>query len=267
MAQSIKRKSESILSQNVHLEAENKEAEKQLAQAKEEEEARVRQIYFLQGSSNQNVTNLLNGFHSIYTLTDATKGNVQYLKELLAPIDVDNKDLIFTIVAQIQQANEKAYKLAELAIHGSQTLKSKGANNIYDYIRQYIDAGLAVQGLNYKLEKNNKLPDCKFDTSSIGIILDNIASNSIKAGATVLNISFKDEDKFVKIIFTDNGLGLSSDIDPHSIFEWGFSSNREKKGFGIGLYHVKQLVDEMKGKIELDTNYKDGFKLIVRLKK
>lgn len=267
LAQSIKKKSESILSQNVHLEAENKEAEKQLAQAKEEEEARVRQIYFLQGSSNQNVTNLLNGFHSIYTLTDATKGNVQYLKELLAPIVVDNKDLIFTIVAQIQQANEKAYKLAELAIHGSQTLKSKGANNIYDYIRQYIDAGLAVQGLNYKLEKNNKLPDCKFDTSSIGIILDNIASNSIKAGATVLNISFKDEDRFVKIIFTDNGLGLSSDIDPHSIFEWGFSSNREKKGFGIGLYHVKQLVDEMKGKIEIDTNYKDGFKLIVRLKK
>ena len=267
LAQSIKKKSESILSQNVHLEAENKEAEKQLAQAKEEEEARVRQIYFLQGSSNQNVTNLLNGFHSIYTLTDATKGNVQYLKELLAPIVVDNKDLIFTIVAQIQQANEKAYKLAELAIHGSQTLKSKGANNIYDYIRQYIDAGLAAQGLNYKLEKNNKLPDCKFDTSSIGIILDNIASNSIKAGATVLNISFKDEDRFVKIIFTDNGLGLSSDIEPHSIFEWGFSSNREKKGFGIGLYHVKQLVDEMKGKIEIDTNYKDGFKLIVRLKK
>lgn len=62
-------------------------------------------------------------------------------------------------------------------------------------------------------------------------------------------------------------MGLAENIDPKTLFEWGFSSNRQKKGFGIGLYHIKQLLDEMKGTVEIDNTYQQGFKLIVRLKK
>ena len=43
--------------------------------------------------------------------------------------------------------------------------------------------------------------------------------------------------------------------------------NVKKKGFGIGLYHIKQLIDEMKGSVNIDTSYHDGFRLVVRLKK
>lgn len=269
LANSIKKKTEAILSQNIHLEKENKEAEKQIVQAKEEEKVRSRQIHFLKGTANQNVTNLLNGFHSIYTLTDATKGNIKYLKELLAPIDnkIDNKDFILSIIVQIQQANEKAHKLAELAIYGNQTLSQKGTNNIYDFISQYIEAGLAIQGLQYELSPDNQPFNCRFDTASVGVILDNISSNAIKAGATLLRIKFTEESKYIQIVFEDDGIGLSQDIDPQAIFEWGFSSNRAKQGFGIGLYHIKQLIEEMKGKIEVDTSYKGGFKLRVRLKR
>jgi len=267
LAQSIKQKTESIISQNIHLEEEKKAAEKKIARAKEEEQVRTRQIYFLKGAANQNVANLVNGFHSIYTLTDATKGNIKYLKELLSLNDINNKDLIFSIIIQIQQANEKAHKLAELAIHGSQSLRQKGSNNIYDFINQYIEAGLAIQGLKYELHPENQSFDCRFDTASVGVILDNIASNALKAGATVLRIVFTEENNYLQLTFEDNGMGISQDIDPHAIFEWGFSSNRKKQGFGIGLYHVKQLIEEMKGKIEVDTTYKEGFKLIVRLKK
>ena len=268
LAQSIKKKAEAIISQNIHLEKENKEAEKKIEQAKEDEQVRARQIYFLKGTANQSVTNLLNGFHSIYTLTDATKGNIKYLKELLASANtIANKDFIISIIVQIQEANEKAHKLAELAIHGNQTLSQKGSNNICGFISQYSEAGLALQGLRYELYPENQQFNCRFDTASVGVILDNISSNAIKAGATVLKISFTEESKYIQIVFEDNGIGLSQDIDPQAIFEWGFSSNREKHGFGIGLYHVKQLIEEMKGKIEVDTSYKDGFKLSVRLKK
>lgn len=89
----------------------------------------------------------------------------------------------------------------------------------------------------------------------------------MKAGATVLQIALAETSKYVEVAFLDNGIGLAENIDPGSLFEWGFSSNRQKKGFGIGLYHIKQLVDEMKGTVEIDTAYREGFKLIVRLKK
>lgn len=267
LTEDLKKRAELIVSQNIQLEEENAENARKLVQAQEENRAREKQIFFLKGSTNQNVTNLVNGFHSIYTLTDATKGNINYLRDILSSMNIENKDFILTIIGQIHQSNEKAHKLADLAIHGNQSLKQKGVNSIYDFIRQYIDAGFTMNGLKYELVPDDRPFLCKFDSSSIGVIIDNVASNSIKAGATVLQIAFSETSKYVEIAFADNGIGLGKDIDPASLFEWGFSSNRQRKGFGIGLYHVKQLVDEMKGSVDVDTKYLQGFKLIVRLKK
>lgn len=267
LAQNLKRRTEAIVSQNLELEEENAVQERKLAKAYREGQAREKQIYFLQGSANQNVTNLINGFHSIYTLTDALKGYINYLREILAPIELKNKDFVLSIIGQIYQANEKAHKLSDLAIHGNQSLKQSGVNSVYDFIRQYIDEGLTMQGLKYDLVPSNEAFNCKFDASSIGVIIDNIASNSIKAGATVLQIKMSETAKYVEIVFSDNGIGLDESIDPSTLFEWGFSSNVKKKGFGIGLYHIKQLIDEMKGSVNIDTSYHDGFRLVVRLKK
>lgn len=267
LSQTLKRKTATIIEHNVQLEEENAESTKALARAHEEGQARERQIYFLKGTANQNVANLINGFHSIYTLTDASRGNISYLKELLSSVDIDNKDLILSIVGQIQQTNEKANKLADLAIHGNQSLKQSGSNSLYDFIRQYIDMGFAIEGLKYELMQDDRAFDCKFDSSSLGVIIDNIASNSLKAGASILQITLSEASKYVEVSFSDNGIGLGKNIDPDSLFEWGFSSNRQKRGFGIGLYHIKQLVNEMKGTVEIDSSYHQGFRLIVRLKK
>ncbi len=267
LAQILKKRTESIISENIQLEEENEENAKELARVKKEGIVRERQIYFLKGAANQNVTNLVNGFHSIYTLTDASRGNIDYLHELIISMDLENKDFIISIIGQIKQSNEKAHKLADLAIHGNQSLKQSGPHSLYDFICQYIDAGFTIEGIKYELDKDNRAFDCKFDSSSIGIIIDNIASNSIKAGATILHISFEETGKYVEVAFSDNGIGLSEDIDPKSLFEWGFSSNRQRKGYGIGLFHIKQLVKEMNGTVDIDTTYSMGFKLIVRLKK
>lgn len=179
LAQTLKKKTESIVSHNIQLEEENAKSSKELVKAQEEKHARERQIYFLKGAANQNVTNLVNGFHSVYTLTDASRGNISYLQELLAPMDIENKDFILSIIGQIQQANEKAHKLADLAIHGNQSLKQSGSNSLYDFIRQYIDEGFAIKGLKYELVQDEQAFECKFDSSSIGVIVDNIASTAL----------------------------------------------------------------------------------------
>lgn len=267
LAQDLKKRTEALASHSIALEEENAAQEKNLIKVHQEVQARKKQIYFLKGTANQDVKNLINGFHSIYTLTDASKGYINYLRELLVPVEIPDKDFIMSIIGQIYQANEKAHKLSDLAIHGNQSLKQSGENSIYDFIRQYIDAGLAIQGLKYNLIPSDQAFDCKFDASSIGVIIDNIASNSIKAGATVLDIITSETGKYVEVAFSDNGMGLDENTDPATLFEWGFSSNIKKKGFGIGLYHIKQLVDEMKGSVNIDTTYHDGFRLVLRLRK
>lgn len=267
LAKMVKQHTTEIASQNIELEKQNVDQEKKLVKARQEAKAREKQVYFLQGSTNQSVKNLINGFHSVYTLADATKGYVEYLTKALLPIKIDDKKKILSLLTRIYQTNEKIHKLSDLAIHGNQSLKQKGDNSIYDFLKQYIKAGFAIQGLQYVINETEQAFSCKFDPSSIGVIVDNIASNSLKAGATVLNVSFGETSKYVEISFSDNGSGLDQNINPDSIFEWGFSSNGKDKGFGIGLYHVKELVDEMSGSVMVDKKYRNGFRLIVRLKK
>lgn len=267
LAQTVKKRTEAILSDNIKLEEDNAAKEKELEQVRQESEVRKKQVYFLSGATNQNVTNLLGGFHTVYTLTDAIKGNINFLREELSKGKAASEETILMVIGEIYKANEKAHKLADLAIHGNQTLKQDGANSIYDFIRQYIDADLSIKGIEYILTPDDKAFNCKFDASSIGVILDNISSNAIKAGATKLYISLQEMQKYVEITFTDNGMGLDNDIDIDLLFEWGVSNNISKKGFGIGLYHIKQLVEEMKGTVAIDTTYRDGFRLVVKLKR
>ena len=267
LAQNLRQRTESIIDHNIFLEAENAEKSNELKKAYMDEQNRERQIYFLKGAANQSVTNLINGFHTIYTLTDAMKGNLDYLRDRLLPSDISNKDFIITIISQIYQTNEKAHKLADLAIHGNQSLKQSGSNNILDFIRQYIDAGLSVNGLKYELPSEDAMYYCKFDSVSIGIIIDNIASNSIKAGATILAISFDETNTYVEVSFADNGIGLPENTNLDALFEWGYSSNLKKTGFGIGLHHIKQLIEEMRGTVTIDTSYSNGFKIVMRLRK
>ena len=268
LVQTVRKRTKAILSDNIKLEEDNATKEKELEQIRQESEVRKKQVYFLSGATNQNVTNLINGFHTVYTLTDAIKGNINFLREELLKGKAAREETILMIIGEIYQTNEKAHKLADLAIHGNQTLKQGGLNSIYDFIRQYIDAGLAIKGIEYMLTSNgDKAFNCKFDPSSIGVILDNISSNSIKAGATKLYISLEEKQEFVEVIFTDDGMGLDDDIDINMLFEWGVSNNASKKGFGIGLYHIKQLVEEMKGTVAIDATFREGFRLIIKLKR
>lgn len=242
LAQTVKKRTEAILSDNIKLEEDNIAKEKELAQIRQESEVRKKQVYFLSGAANQNVTNLVGGFHTVYTLTDAIRGNIDFLREELAKGKASSEETILMVIGEIYQANEKAHKLADLAIHGNQKLKQDGANSVYDFIRQYIDADLAIKGIEYVMSPSDNSFNCKFDASSIGIILDNISSNALKAGATKLDIDLQELQQYVEISFTDNGIGLENGVDVDMLFEWGVSDNISKKGFGIGLYHIKQLI-------------------------
>ncbi len=267
LTQTVKKHTEAILSHNIELEQENASTAQALDKTKKENIAREKQVLFLKGAANQNVENLINGLHSIYTLTEATRGNVSYLRDIIAESNIDSKDNIIEVLAEIYQSNQKANKLAELAIKGNQNLKQSGSHSINDFIRQYLDVGLALKGLTYNLIANDSAYNCKFDSSSIGLILDNIASNSLKAHADYLEILLAETSENVEVTFSDNGIGLPKNIDPKILFEWGVSTTDSKQGFGIGLYHIKLLVTEMQGSVHIDSTYTTGFRLVVTLKK
>ncbi|WP_400207005.1 ATP-binding protein [Candidatus Methanomassiliicoccus intestinalis] len=268
LANSLEKKSKAILSQNLNLTKENNEKSQMLRKKTKESQMREKQVYFLRKLTNQDITNLVNGFHTVYTLTDAMGEDLRELNTILSLMHSNDGTKVSETLNRIYKSNVKIRKLSELAIHGNKSLKQIGNNSISDFIRQYVDEGLALDGINYVLDIDENIAyDCKFDPSDIGIILDNIASNSIKAGATDLKITMSEKANRVEIAFTDNGTGLSKNVNPNNLFEYGMSMNASEKGFGVGLYHIKSLVSEMKGTVNIDLDFTDGFRIIIGLRK
>lgn len=59
------------------------------------------------------------------------------------------------------------------------------------------------------------------------------------------------------VVVKDNGFGIQPDILPH-IFEKGFTTKQDKEGHGIGLWGVKEFVEQNKGVISVETKLDDG---------
>ncbi|MCU0471163.1 MAG: HAMP domain-containing histidine kinase [Arcicella sp.] len=103
-------------------------------------------------------------------------------------------------------------------------------------------------------------------------IIHNLVDNGMKycERSPVINISTKNISNELVISIKDNGIGIA-DRDQKQVFNKFFRVHtgdvHDVKGFGLGLYYVKEMVEGHKGKIELKSKLGEGseFKIIVPL--
>lgn len=109
------------------------------------------------------------------------------------------------------------------------------------------------------------------DPLKLKIIINNLVSNAIKYSDTkkakaFIAIKAFEVDGFYKIEIEDNGIGIS-EKNQSKIFDIFFVSSNDSKGFGIGLYLVKDAVEKLNGTIEVISEINIGTKFIVTLPK
>jgi len=104
--------------------------------------------------------------------------------------------------------------------------------------------------IDYKFSKDNLI--VKGDKILLSWAFENIIKNSIdsiRSDDGKIFIVIEDYNKKVKILFIDNGSGISRD-NKGQIFKPGFST--KNKGWGIGLNLTKRIIEYIhKGKIRL----------------
>lgn len=104
-------------------------------------------------------------------------------------------------------------------------------------------------------------------------VISNIISNSIKYSAfperklIIKILSYSDNEK-VSILLEDNGIGLHEDELPH-LFEkgWRSPSSQNFEGRGIGLYTVKNVIENMRGGLRCESIKNQYTKMIITLPK
>lgn len=101
-----------------------------------------------------------------------------------------------------------------------------------------------------------------FSKKNIKSILQNLLSNSLKYRSPdrlpqILVKTDKTADGYLLIVIKDNGIGIREE-ERERIFEMYHRVDSHVDGTGVGLAIVKNLVENMGGKIELETEVGDG---------
>lgn len=163
--------------------------------------------------------------------------------------------------------NDVLNKLDEMSFHTSRIIKisnmltkadivllSKASDvDLKEYIKEYLfnfeNSIHIVYGYEYTGFIKKLIP-----VLELSIVLDNLVSNSKKAGATEITIDFYDNNNTIEVLFSDNGCGVDLNrFTPESIFDLGVTDRRG--GSGIGLSTIRKRMDEdLNGEIEFIGN-------------
>ena len=90
-----------------------------------------------------------------------------------------------------------------------------------------------------------------------------IINNSIKAYAKEISFCIIQKSEFFVLIITDNGNGLNKNAERNKLFERGYTTT---SGAGLGLSHVKEIIEKLNWEVKLQDNLNDGFGLEVYIK-
>jgi PAS domain S-box-containing protein len=100
------------------------------------------------------------------------------------------------------------------------------------------------------------------DKSRISMVLNNLISNAIRyqdpaVSDPFVNVKVNMSDTETNIIVKDNGIGISKE-NIEKIFEMFYRVSENSIGSGLGLYLVKEIVDKLEGKIEIESELGKG---------
>jgi signal transduction histidine kinase len=229
-------------------------AETEAAEAKTEAETERRRAHFLESVVTVDKATILNLHHqvTIYAVDIA-----QQIENLLSETQGKKmvpRELLLKALEQMAFLNRKVLAVTRFAARAKFQLDSEKIDtDIASFITDYTEQIARTSGgTRIRIQVENTHPGLKmrFNPMDASIIVDNLISNAKRAKATAIKFELAPLDKNGLLIHvTDNGRGITPGTNKKRIFEMGYTTTQ---GSGLGLYHVRQVLGEMGGTIELD---------------
>lgn len=146
------------------------------------------------------------------------------------------------------------------------TQEEKINADLFGFILDYCETIFNHREIKIVVE-NNGQAIMNFAPQNIAVILENILSNSQKAHANSLIFRMYSNEKYYFIDAIDNGNDNKwrSVSDLNSLFEFG--KGYTQTGSGVGLYHIREIIERMQGSVEINDKNTTGFELNMRIKK
>lgn len=169
---------------------------------------------------------------------------------------------------QLDKLNLMVEKLLETATLDSEELDlNKETINIVDLVETLVNKHSLSTSKNIIFENTDNEIYGAVDIFHFENALNNVIDNAVKYGGEKIKVKTNQLSSSFSIEISDNGNNLSP-IHKQRIFEKFYripkGNTHDVKGFGIGLYYTKKIVEKHKGSISLDlSNNLTTFKISI----
>ena len=229
--------------------------------AEQETEREKRRAHFLESVVNVDASTVINLHHQITIYSVQIAQKIQNLLRRTAAQQSVPRDVVLQEMEQIAFLNAKIQSITRFAPLATFKLDSERIEtDLAEFITDYIEKVARTGTQRVRIEVDNKHPGIKkrFNPIDIAVVIENLVSNSWRAHARKLRFEIAQSAKnMLEMRVSDDGDGFGRGVDKGRIFEMGYTSARG--GSGLGLYHVRQVLGEMGGSVEvLDTKTTKG---------
>ena len=171
-------------------------------------------------------------------------------------------DFCDTLIEQIDTMSSVATSFSDFATLPKTQLEK---SDIVDTTKKVVEI-FEQNNINFKSSKESIV--IKHDKEQWIRVMTNLIKNSIQAIPSDrdpnINIKISDSTNSIKIIVSDNGLGVLEE-NKEKIFEPKFTTKTDGMGLGLGI--VKNIINSHRGKISYKSKQKKGTKFIISLPK
>lgn len=249
------------LEETKKLEEETKLLEEKAKKLEEELELEKEKNTYLRTSSRTLTEDAKGLVHNIKITSKKISSSVDNLYDKILNNDYTKNSLLKSLGA-IKFQSEKANKISKIITRSNfKTDSNAQIADVVKYIEQYIEIYSDIyprSELEFKINDLSAVLVKKFSVLDMSVVLDDLISNSEKAGATIIEIDMSNTSQgILKILFSDNGVGITEQFlkdekSKEKIFDLGITTT--KGGSGIGMNSVREGLKSMNGTIKLLGN-------------
>jgi len=175
--------------------------------------------------------------------------------------------VINSIIASVERCGIITKRLLAFARHADVNIQSFHLKDMIREVLSFTGKEAEYRSIYVKVEIPDEIPEIESDRSKLQQVFLNLVNNAFAAMSTdeCLYISAELDGKgFVVVFVTDEGCGIP-EADIGRVFEPFFSTKTQKGGTGLGLSITYNLVHELGGRIEVQSEEGNGTTFLVTL--
>lgn len=199
--------------------------------------------------------------HEVGTPLNLISGHAQLLRASL-PENSKEATRLETITAQIQRIENIVREMLDRTRFGTTEHRKINLNEVLSKIFDAVEPTLQESRVELKTNLEKNLPDISGDAERLQQVFLNLVKNALDAmpAGGKLEVSTASEREQILVKFVDSGVGMNEKVSSQ-IFQPLFTTKERRKGTGLGLVVVKQIMQNHAAEIKVESRPGHGTKV------